>query len=153
MSRVSRVDCTADSGDHVERLGKFAAANGKPFLLLLPDHFAGRRTYRQALGNIRPLLLVPRVRYHYWTPTGLRDEAAVGDGQGKGHCNLQLGKRNSPYSSHWHVHVEPLLSNAQISQLIGGGKAATAAATLRMFERVEDIGSWGQDYRNGGGRD
>ena len=39
------------SGDHVERLARWAITNGKPFMLLLPSHFAHRTTYQRALGT------------------------------------------------------------------------------------------------------
>jgi hypothetical protein len=227
------------SGDHVERLAKFAAANGKPFLLLLPDHFAGRPSYARALGGLKPLLLVPEVRYHYWTPAGLRDgagnaaaaaaavpravaggglramsvrelrsrarlamkavenhearidaavegkhpkaaliklieaaadgggggggsggaaKAKAGGGKGGAHKNLQLGTRNSPYGSHWHLHLAPALSDAETQETIRaqrfekagpeaeGGDGSTRCRVFR-FDCVDQVGEWGSGYR------
>ena len=150
------------SGDHVERLARFAVANGKPFLLLLPDHFAGRSTYRRALGGVAPLLLVPKLRYHYWTPPGLRQDSE-GEGERSGHRNLQLGQRNSPYCSIWHAATAPLLSSGEVRAVLAlsGAKEAGSAegmggvqgshiqgSCLRAFDRREDIGKWGTAYRD-----
>ena len=83
------------TADHVERFLRFAVGNRKPWFLLVPDYFAHRSNYAPALGAVRPFYLCPRERYHYWTPDGLREESKV-----KGHRNLALGRRNSPFVSY-----------------------------------------------------
>ena len=131
------------SGDHVERLLRFARENAKPFLLLLPDYFGRRPNYRPALGEeIEPLFLCPRDRYQYWTPEGLRDQANA-----KGHRNLALGQRNSPFVSYWHVHLGPRLPRAGL--LRRSGEELGLVADTRLFDSIDAVAEagWGQRAR------
>jgi hypothetical protein len=123
------------SGDHLDRLLTFLKDNGKPFLLLLPDHFAQRPSYISASTTWFQnslLFLTPPQRYHYWTPEGRRndeDNATTAKSavtktpkdQEKGnkkektttkkrkHSNLFLGTRNSPFPSFWFISLEPVV--------------------------------------------
>jgi hypothetical protein len=127
------------SGDHLDRLLTFLKDNGKPFFLLLPDHFAQRPSYVSAsttwLQNSL-VFLTPPQRYHYWTPKGRRrdnDNATTAatttttkvpkdpvkgnnnetttttTAKKRTHSNLFLGTRNSPFPSFWFISLEPVL--------------------------------------------
>jgi hypothetical protein len=103
------------SGDHFDRLLNFLHANGKPFLLLLPDRFSRKECYRAAESTwLHAVFLTPPERYHYWTPEGLRPEE---DKKKRKHRNLVLGSRNSPFSSHWFLSLAPLLSKEELLSL------------------------------------
>jgi hypothetical protein len=103
------------SADHFERMLDFLRANGKPCLLLLPDHFSRKECYRTAEGTwFHSVFLTPPERYHYWTPEGLRPEE---DKKKSKHRNVFLGNRNSPFSSHWFISLAPLLSKEQLLSL------------------------------------
>ena len=155
------------SGNHVERLLRFARENAKPFLLLLPDYFGRRPNYRPALGEeIEPLFLCPRDRYQYWTPEGLREHRS----NAKGHRNLALGEppqhrmrccrlnkcqaislragqRNSPFVSYWHVHLGPRLPRAGL--LRRSGEELGLVADTRLFDSIDAVAEagWGQRAR------
>jgi hypothetical protein len=81
------------SSDHVQRLLHFVESNGRPALLLMPNYVAGKAFFRAEEYSF----LVPKKRYHYWVPKGLRSK----DRQGKeGHVST-LGIRTSPFISFW----------------------------------------------------
>jgi hypothetical protein len=65
------------SADHVGKLLDFASSNGKPFLLCMPKYCSEASYYTSrvwpAEGGGAPAFLCPKLRYHYWTPDGLRD--------------------------------------------------------------------------------
>ena len=126
------------TADHVERFIRFAVENGKPWFLLVPDYFAHRPNYEPALGSVRPFYLCPRERYHYWTPDGLREERNV-----KGHRNLALGRRNSPFVSYWHIHLGGTLRRDGLLSKQPG--AIGLEEGVRLFETADDIAAarWG----------
>lgn len=126
------------TGDHVERFIRFAVENGKPWFLLVPDYFANRPNYPQALGPVRPFYLCPRERYHYWTPDGLREERNV-----KGHRNLALGRRNSPFVSYWHIHLSGALGREGL--LSKQPSEIGLEEGVRLFETAGDVTAarWG----------
>jgi uncharacterized protein (UPF0248 family) len=113
------------SGDHFDRLVAFLKDNGKPFLLLLPDHFAQRPAYLSSLQRSAPLLfLTPPQRYHYWTPEGRReangDHVTIKKTKRK-HSNLYLGTRNSPFNSLWFISLEPVLKRKKVLKAYSRG--------------------------------
>jgi hypothetical protein len=84
------------SSDHVQRLLRFVESNGRPALLLMPNYVAGKAFFRAEEYSF----VVPKKRYHYWVPKGLRSK----DRQGKeGHVST-LGIRTSPFISFWFAH-------------------------------------------------
>jgi len=95
------------SGAHPERLLSFLAENGKPWLALMPNWVCAKEYYSRivpATATSNTLYLVPRKRYHYWTPKGRRADVAAGGAKAKthGHTNASLGARTSPFISFWY---------------------------------------------------
>lgn len=126
------------TADHVERFIRFAVRNRKPWFLLVPDYFAHRLNYAPALGAVRPVYLCPRERYHYWTPDGLREERNV-----KGHRNLALGRRTSPFVSYWHIHLSGTLDRDGLLAKQPG--ALGLEEGVRLFDTAGDVATarWG----------
>lgn len=117
------------SADHPERLLSFCTASRRPWLMLCPNwvyerpYFtrllragnggggpsggASRRRAESGVGDPHAspavFFLVPRKRYHYWTPRGRRTDLEAGTGKAKthGHTNAALGVRTSPFISFW----------------------------------------------------
>lgn len=120
------------SGDHVERLCRFVAASGKPSLLLVPDYFARRAFYPATLGRVPGgvAYLVPSSQYAYWTPEGLRGPKR----NAKGHRNLALGVRTSPFASSWHLCLGPVLDT--VVELLADSKEGE-----RLRERLTPPGA------------
>ena len=86
------------SGQHVEKLLRWARRNAKPFLLLMPNYFFSKPYFGAALGGAAAArssmsYLCPRKRYSYWTPKGLRADDKVQ----KQHCGAG-GFRTSPFA-------------------------------------------------------
>lgn len=90
------------SGDHVQKLLRFCRQNGKPFLLLMPNYVSAKEYFMDAIRD-EPLYLVPRKRYHYWTPKGLRSKE-----ESQSHASA-LGHRTSPFISLWYIDLRPVL--------------------------------------------
>lgn len=120
------------SGGHIKKLLRFCIANGRPFFLLMPNWVVSKDYYdaclRQRKPQFRPgkskgaapapgpgatvhaggvFYLVPRKRYHYWTPRVLL--------RGKHTHTGTLGERTSPFVSFWYVglgrgHTEDLVA-------------------------------------------
>ena len=89
------------SGSHPQRLLDFLRSNGKPWLALMPN-WVSQRDYYQPDGCF---YIVPKKRYHYWTPRGRRADVAAGGVKAKthGHSNAALGIRTSPFVSFWYA--------------------------------------------------
>mmetsp|Transcript_38414 Transcript_38414/g.62442 ORF Transcript_38414/g.62442 Transcript_38414/m.62442 type:complete len:409 (+) Transcript_38414:107-1333(+) len=81
------------SSDHVERLTRFVARNGKPSLLLMPNYVYAKSFFPEK----KFVYIVPRKRYVYWTPKGLRPKNKL-----QNHAS-SLGVRTSPFVSFWYV--------------------------------------------------
>uniref|UniRef100_A0A6U5M4J8 Uncharacterized protein n=1 Tax=Calcidiscus leptoporus TaxID=127549 RepID=A0A6U5M4J8_9EUKA len=122
------------SGSHPERLLEFCSASSKPWLLLMPNWVFARAYYSESLPALKPAFyIVPRKRYHYWTPRGRRSDI-VGSGpkaRTHGHTNAALGARTSPFISFW----------------VGGGFPPSLVSKLfrrapegcMLFRRLEDL--------------
>ena len=131
------------SGNHFEKLLDFLKENGKPFLLLLPQHFGQNICYANAdwlQGNV--FYVTPPERYHYWTPEGLRPS------QKRGHCNLVLGNRNSPFPSFWFVSLAPVISKRKLFK-----KPPTLPNGGRIHSSLEDAESVSPTFNNDSGED
>lgn len=131
------------TADHVERFLRFAVANSKPWFLLVPDYFANRPNYVRSLSAgrqtpVRPFYLCPKERYHYWTPDGLREQRNV-----KGHKNLVLGRRNSPFVSYWHIHLSATLERHALLSKAPGDLGLEEG--VRLFDTAGDVAAakWG----------
>ena len=83
---------------------RFLAQNGKPWLALMPNWVCAKGFYEPALSGVQTIYVVPRKRYHYWTPKGRRDDVSSGGAKAKthGHTNAALGARTSPFVSFWY---------------------------------------------------
>ena len=107
------------SGDHFRRILQFAAANKKPWLLLLPNFVCRKNYYLPSLGldeviegmgsmqsgkkqkHIststvdKPLFLIPNALkpYRYWAPGR------------KGFEDRNLAKGTTPFETFWYVHL------------------------------------------------
>ena len=93
------------SGSHPQRLLDFLRRNGKPWLALMPN-WVSARDFFQPDGCF---YIVPKKRYHYWTPRGRRADVAAGGVKAKthGHSNAALGVRTSPFVSFWYAGAFP----------------------------------------------
>ncbi|KAL1528027.1 hypothetical protein AB1Y20_009396 [Prymnesium parvum] len=103
---------------HPQKLLDFCVACKKPWLALMPnwvctkDFFHTTFSLEQLSGHERgarrggsaPFFIVPRKRYHYWTPRGRRADVSAGGAKSKthGHTNAALGVRTSPFVSFWY---------------------------------------------------
>jgi hypothetical protein len=56
------------SSDHMQRILAFAAASGKPWMLLLPNFVCRKQNFAQLVGASSPAFLVPAKRYVYYAP-------------------------------------------------------------------------------------
>lgn len=108
--------------------------------------FGNRPNYATALGTVAPFYLCPKERYHYWTPDGLREQR-----NDKGHRNLALGHRNSPFVSYWHVHLAGILGRAGV--VAKSPEALGLEKGVRLFDTVQDIAAakWGTSLGAGDG--
>jgi len=79
------------SEDHVPRLLDFAAASGKPFLLLMPNYISTMSYYNQP----DMLYWVPSQRYRYTSPKILTERLS------------SKQKRVSPFHSYWYTGLAP----------------------------------------------
>jgi hypothetical protein len=122
------------SGDHFDKLLKFLKGNEKPALLLLPEHFSRKSALFEA---DKYCFLSPTERYHYWTPEGRRLDKDQNDKKKAQHMNLVLGRRNSPFVSHWFINVEPVAKNDELISLVRSGKIHLDGCG--MCQRQEDI--------------
>jgi hypothetical protein len=141
------------TGDHVERLLKFLAANGRPYLILMPSYFgddgsgrgqaAGtarqRRNWLESLAPQRPIFLCPRERYQYCALEGVAAAAAAGAGASA--VGRRGGPKTVPFISYWHIGLRPVLDHRLLllpQSAVGcGGRngAAGTAACCRVDER------------------
>tara|TARA_B110000208_G_scaffold8761_1_gene11279 strand:+ start:242 stop:1378 length:1137 start_codon:yes stop_codon:yes gene_type:complete len=138
------------SGDHVERLLKWCRANGKPFLLLMPNYVVGKAFYADAIGRddlasdgseyVMPLLVVPRKRYNFWTPKGMRGKP-LGKGK-KGKVQSQHtgphGTRTSPFVTFWYVDLHPTCAREETAALCA---AVAEERGIKCYAGVEDLPS------------
>lgn len=91
----------------------------RPWLALMPNWVCSKDYFRPSLvqqsptrphhgqsesSKSAPFFVVPRKRYHYWTPRGRRADISSGGAKAKthGHTNAALGIRTSPYVSFWY---------------------------------------------------
>ena len=147
------------SGDHIHKLLHFCRANGKPFLLLMPNYVCSKPYYAAQFGRrvgdrlraprrdayeaaaaaadaadakgdsdsddeeeaaaaadaavpVLPLLLVPRKRYNFWTPKGLRGALKTQ----KQHAGPN-GTRTSPFVTFWYLDLFPTAVHADVTAL------------------------------------
>eukprot|EP00614_Pseudopedinella_elastica_P017942 CAMPEP_0172650924 /NCGR_PEP_ID=MMETSP1068-20121228/242542_1 /TAXON_ID=35684 /ORGANISM="Pseudopedinella elastica, Strain CCMP716" /LENGTH=375 /DNA_ID=CAMNT_0013465301 /DNA_START=319 /DNA_END=1446 /DNA_ORIENTATION=- len=135
---------------------------GRAFFLLIPDYFEKRAFYRPGFAEAArapPLRLRPKARYPYWTPPGLRpaklggaedqqgqergqsgpkSKAAAGGAaearKARGHHNLALGHRTSPFSSSWHMILEPILGHAEVIFVAGQEGFCPAGCALSYIQ-------------------
>jgi len=106
------------SGSHPQRLFGFLEHNRRPWLALMPNWVCARDYYGAATrGAESPFYLVPRKRYHYWTPRGRRADVAAGGAKAKthAHTNAALGARTSPFVSFWYAGGFPATARARLS--------------------------------------
>ncbi len=105
------------SGDHPQRLLRFLARNGRPWLALMPNWVSGRDYYAPLTQAEQPFYLAPRKRYHYWTPRGRRADVAAGGAKARthGHTNAALGARTSPFVSFWYAGRFPPPARARLA--------------------------------------
>ena len=112
------------SGHHPESLLRHCAQSGKPWLALMPNWVCGKPFYEAAVRSGgaggtggAPCYIVPRKRYHYWTPRGRRRDVAAGGQKAKthGHTNASLGARTSPFVSFWYGGGFPSAVRAQLA--------------------------------------
>ena len=104
------------SGAHPSRLLDFLANNRRPWLALMPNWVHAKDYYAPATRAQSPFYVVPRKRYHYWTPRGRRADVASGGAKAKthGHTNAALGVRTSPFVSFWYGAAFPPALRAQL---------------------------------------
>ena len=105
------------SGDHIDKIVKFAACSSKPWLLLLPNFVVGRSSYAASISQLQPtpFYVIPAVRYAYIVPSW------VG------------AKATAPFPSFWYVHCAgpmppPLLAAA----------AASSKMNVRAWRAMSD---------------
>ena len=123
------------SGDHFDKLLQFVVDKDRPSLMLLPDYFSNKSIHYKAENYC---FLNPGERYHYWTPEGMRPN---GDNSKKrGHRNLMLGTRNSPFASHWYINMNPVMTN---DELIAAAEDKSGSVTLAegsyLYRTQEEI--------------
>jgi hypothetical protein len=100
------------SGEHPVKLLRWCRANGKPFLLLMPNYFIAKPYYDVALGGgttSSMLYAVPKKRYNYWTPRQLRHRSKVQTQ----HAGAD-GYRTSPFISFWYLDLSPAMNMARV---------------------------------------
>jgi hypothetical protein len=136
----------AFSGDHMRHLLAYAAAAGKPFMLLMPNYVAGWPECRAAgfdpageapaapAGDARggahgtsggAAFVYPPKRYVFWTPHGLRDKSKL-----QGHSSALLGSRTSPFVTFWYVGGLGENLEAVLAESTGPARRLRAAFTL-----------------------
>jgi len=125
------------SGDHVERLLKWARSNGKPFLLLMPNYFISKPYYEEALGGKEAaqsmLYLFPWKRYMYWTPKGLRAKDKV-----QGHVGAG-GNRTSPFVSFWYLDLAPVVTPRNALKWWMSGAGGSPAAWVAKLSKINNL--------------
>ena len=77
---------------------QFCVSCGRPWLLLVPNYVYSKDYYDRATADEQPMYVVPRKRYHYWTPKVLK--------RGKHTHSGTLGERTSPFVSFWHMGMK-----------------------------------------------
>lgn len=123
------------SGDHFDKLLKFLQDKDRPSLMLLPDYFS-KKTNQYRAENY--CFLNPGERYHYWTPEGMRpnDDSS----KKRGHHNLMLGTRNSPFASHWYINMNPVMTNDELIKVVGDeSESVTLAEGSYLYRTQEEI--------------
>lgn len=116
------------SADHPERLMRFCAQSGRPWMALMPNWVQARPSFDAASappsGDAAVVYLVPHKRYNYWTPRGRRSDLAAGGAKSKthGHTNAALGVRTSPFVSFWYVGGLSAAARAQLRRLKPDGE-------------------------------
>jgi len=94
------------SADHLQHLMKFAKSNNKPCLLLMPNYVYGKSYYEPEYNFV-----IPKRRYFYWTPKGLRPKDKT-----QNHVSA-LGIRTSPFVSFWYINVSSLQTADDLKKL------------------------------------
>ena len=92
------------SSDHPKRLLDFLRSNGKPWLALMPCWVSSKDYFEAAVNGQHCAFILPKKRYHYWTPRGRRADIAAGGTKARthSHTNAALGARTSPFVSMWY---------------------------------------------------
>lgn len=91
------------SEDHMERLFSFCSKHTKPWFLLIPHYVHSKPYYSATLAkgfdgrHVKPFYLVPKKRYHYWSPKGAH----------RSNPSIRKDGRTSPFVTFWHVHAGP----------------------------------------------
>lgn len=107
------------SGDHVEKLLAFERRNSKPTLLLMPNYVSAKTYFPRS----RFSFVVPRKRYMYWTPKGLRPKDKL-----QSHVGA-AGVRTSPFVSFWYV-------SEGLAKLVGANKIYASASQMQPRNRL-----------------
>ena len=143
------------SGTHPSRLLAFLAANRRPWLSLMPNWVHAKEYFGPATAapGHAPFYVVPRKRYHYWTPRGRRADVASGGAKAKshGHTNAALGARTSPFVSFWYGAAFPPALRAQLPRPDGCVVCLRAEALPPSVLADSDPQRWGGGGGGGGG--
>jgi len=123
------------SGDHFDRLLQFLEDKDRPSLMLLPDYFSENKSNRYKAENY--CFLNPGERYHYWTPEGMRP--SDDNSKKRGHRNLMLGTRNSPFASHWYINMNPVMTNDEFISVVEESGSVTLAEGSYLYRTQEEI--------------
>eukprot|EP00929_Paragymnodinium_shiwhaense_P091020 TRINITY_DN51076_c0_g2_i1.p1 TRINITY_DN51076_c0_g2~~TRINITY_DN51076_c0_g2_i1.p1 ORF type:complete len:407 (-),score=66.57 TRINITY_DN51076_c0_g2_i1:309-1529(-) len=126
--------------NHVARLLDFCLANGKPFLLNMPEYIAAAGYYKRRFAEIpSPLLMYPEKRYNFWTPSALTK-----GGTAREQFDEDLGFKCSRFATFWFVSLAPLLSNAKLLKMVDRGRIPDLA-TPESKAALEDGASTAAD--------
>lgn len=83
------------SGENIQKLFQFLMTKtDTPFLLLMPNYVYLKDYFGAFESVTKPFYIVPKKRYTYWAPRGLREKKHT-------HTNADLGERTSPFVSFW----------------------------------------------------
>ena len=112
------------SGDHMLRALRFAAACGKPWLLLLPNFVCFKKSYDTVVPpHQQPFFLVPSKRYTFYAP-------------GR---SVDISAPTSPFDTFWHVSTRSLPGgDAAHDAICDWWDRKYAAATKATLARTRD---------------
>ena len=114
------------SQDHLARTVQFCVGCGKPWMLLVPNYVYAKDYYDRATAGEQPMYVVPRKRYHYWTPKALK--------RGKHTHSGTLGERTSPFVSFWHMGMKG--HRAAVIKAFGAAPRGQERCTLARDRRA-----------------
>lgn len=95
------------SDNHIEKVLQFCVGSKKPWFLLVPNYVYVNPYYDpiMAAAEVKPFFVVPRYRYQYWAPGGVRSDRE---------------QKTSPFLSFWYCDLnsrsQPGLTAAFIKQ-------------------------------------